>query len=91
MPVSGDDLELDPCPGPVGDARLSRTSPRSVYLIALDSRLRRMAVSATSSVSIVAGAPSALTTIVDRLALGHRPDQPAQRGEQRGQADLGPG
>ncbi len=67
---------------------VSRTSPLSVYLIALDSRLRRMAVSAISSVSTVAGAPSALTTTSTGLPVGHRPGEPAQRGEQRGQADL---
>ena len=41
---------------------VSRISPALVYLIALDSRLRRMAVRASSSVSRVAGAFS-LSTI----------------------------
>ena len=50
-----------------------------------------MLVRATSSVRIVAGvsgSPSALTITVHRLALGHRPGQPAQPAEQRGQVHL---
>ena len=57
MPVS---VTVISSRGPATRA-VSRTSPRSVYLIPLDSRLRRMDVSATSSVSSVAGAPSSLT------------------------------
>ena len=57
MPVSA---TLISSLGPITRA-LSRTSPRSVYLIPLDSRLRRMLVRATSSVKIVPGSPSAPT------------------------------
>ena len=86
MPVS-DDLDLDPVAGTV--RTVSRTSPLSVYLIALDSRLRRMAVSAASSVRTVAGAPSALTTTSTGLPSVIGRVSPRSVAEQRGQADLG--
>ena len=60
MPVPVSETRISIPPSAV--RTVSRTSPLSVYLMAFDSRLRKIAVSAISSVSTVAGAPSADTT-----------------------------